>query len=95
LPSTILLDEPELGLHPAAIHLLASLLRSISQQTQIIVSTQSVTLVNQFEADDLIVMEKNDGESIFRRLDSTELEHWLDEYDLGTLWEKNLLGGRP
>lgn len=95
LPQIILLDEPELGLHPYAIVVLANLLKQVIAHTQVIISTQSVTLVNQFELEDIIVVEKRDGESIFQRLLSDELESWLDDYDLGDLWEKNLLGGRP
>jgi predicted ATPase len=95
LPSTILIDEPELGLHPYAITLLAGLLKSASTQTQVIVSTQSVPLVNQFEPGDIIVVDREDNQSIFKRLAEAELTGWLDEYGLGDLWEKNLLGGRP
>lgn len=95
LPSVILIDEPELGLHPYAISLLAGLLKSAASETQVIVSTQSVPLVNQFEPQDIIVVDREDGQSIFRRLDTESLEVWLDEYGLGDLWEKNLLGGRP
>jgi predicted ATPase len=95
LPSTILIDEPELGLHPYAISLLASMLRSAATQTQVIVSTQSVTLVNQFEPEDIIVVDREEGESKFKRLEPQEIESWLEEYGLGDLWEKNILGGRP
>ena len=95
MPSTILLDEPELGLHPYAIVVLADLLRSAATQAQVIISTQSVTLVNQFSPDDIIVVELIDGESIFKRLPQDEIETWLDDYGLGELWEKNVLGGRP
>lgn len=95
LPSTILIDEPELGLHPTAITILAELLRSASQQTQVIVSTQSVPLVNQFEPEDLIVVDRDDGQSVFKRLSAEQLENWLENYSLGELWEKNVLGGRP
>lgn len=95
LPSTILIDEPELGLHPYAITVLASLLRSASQDVQVIVSTQSVPLVNQFNPDDIIVVDRKDNQSTFLRLDENDLEGWLDDYGMGDLWEKNLLGGRP
>jgi predicted ATPase len=94
-PGTILLDEPELGLHPCAITLLAELLRSASKQTQIIVSTQSVTLVNQFEPQDILVVERENGQSVFKRLNPEEIKIWLDDYGVGDLWEKNLIGGRP
>ncbi len=95
LPATIILDEPELGLHPYAIHLLANMVRSISQHTQVILATQSVTLVNQFSPEDILVVERAEGESTFRRLSGAEMAAWLEDYGLGDLWEKNLLGGRP
>lgn len=95
LPSTILLDEPELGLHPHAIILLASMLKSAATKTQVIVSTQSVPLVNQFEPKDIIVVDKEDDQSTFKHLDEQYLSDWLTEYTLGDLWEKNIIGGRP
>lgn len=95
LPSTILIDEPELGLHPYAITLLASILQSAATKTQVIVSTQSVPLVNQFTPEDIIVVDRENNASVFRRLEASEIEIWLDEYGLGDLWEKNILGGRP
>lgn len=94
LPEIILIDEPELGLHPRAIGFLASMLRSASKQTQLIVSTQSVTLVNGFSVDDLIVVDRQDGLTTFQRHDEQQFEEWLKEYTVGDLWEKNLLGGR-
>lgn len=94
-PAVILLDEPELGLHPAAIGLVAAMLESAATRTQVIVATQSVTLVNQFTPEVVHVVERNAGESIFRRLDSLKLQAWLDGYSLGELWEKNIIGGRP
>ena len=95
LPGVILLDEPELGLHPSAITILSGLLKKASKRSQVIISTQSVSLVNEFEAEDIIVVEKEDAETIFRRLDPKDLEKWLDEYSLGDLWDKNILGGKP
>lgn len=93
-PSLILIDEPELGLHPYALNYLAGMIRSVSTQTQIIISTQSVTLLNQFTPEDVIVVDREDRQSVFKRLSSEELAGWLDEYSLGELWEKNVLGGR-
>lgn len=95
LPTTVLLDEPELGLHPYAITLLAELLGAASQRTQILVSTQSVTLVNQLSLEDVIVVDRVERESRFRRPEEAEIASWLDDYGLGELWEKNVLGGRP
>ena len=95
MPATILIDEPELGLHPFAIAVLGGLIKSAAGKHQLIVSTQSVELVNEFDADDLIVVDKRGGASIFKRLNSEDLAEWLGEYSLGELWKKNLLGGRP
>jgi len=95
LPSTIIIDEPELGLHPYAITMLASLLKSASQKTQVVVSTQSVPLVNQFGPEEIVVVDRKDGQSTFERRTAKDLENWLDDYGMGDLWEKNLLGGRP
>lgn len=94
-PSTIIIDEPELGLHPYAIAILASLLRSASKRMQVIVSTQSVPLVNEFSIDDLIIVEREQGGSIFKRYNEKDFQGWLEEYCVGELWEKNILGGRP
>ena len=94
-PSTIIIDEPELGLHPYAITLLGALLRSASNRMQVIVSTQSVPLLNEFSIDDLIVVEREDGASVFKRYDEEDFESWLKDYSIGELWEKNILGGRP
>lgn len=95
MPKTVLVDEPELGLHPFAIKVLASLMKSAAKEHQLIVSTQSVELVNEFDVEDLIVVDKKGEASTFRRPKEDELEGWLEEYSLGELWKKNLLGGRP
>ena len=94
-PSTIIIDEPELGLHPYAITLLGSLIRSASHRMQLIISTQSVPLVNEFTLEDLIIAERREGASVFRRHKPENFEIWLEEYSTGELWEKNVLGGRP
>lgn len=95
LPKLIILDEPELGLHPSAIVVLAGLLKKASTRSQVIVSTQSVNLVNEFEAENIIVAETRNGASNFKRLDPEKLQDWLNEYSLGDIWEKNIIGGMP
>ncbi len=94
-PSTIIIDEPELGLHPYALTLLASLIKSASTKMQVIVSTQSVPLLNHFSLEDLIVVERENNASVFKRLNEEEFADWLEDYSVGELWEKNILGGRP
>ena len=95
-PEIIIIDEPELGLHPAAINKLAELVKRASLKSQIILSTQSANLLNCFDADDIIVVDRTDNQSVFRRLSSKELQEWIDKYDLSIsdLWEKNLIGGQ-
>jgi len=95
LPALVLLDEPELGLHPAAVTLLSELLSSAATRTQVIVATQSVTLVNQLRPEDVWTVDREDGQSVFRHLSEQDMSAWLDDYALGELWEKNLLGARP
>ncbi|MDX2128845.1 MAG: AAA family ATPase [Chloroherpetonaceae bacterium] len=95
MPSTILIDEPELGLHPYAINLLASFIKSVSSIKQVIISTQSVSLINHFSAEDIIVVNQKNRVSSFERLSEERLSNWLEEYSLGELWEKNVFGGRP
>lgn len=94
-PETILIDEPELGLHPYAINLLAEMLKQASEVRQVIVSTQSVELLNHFAPEDVIVVGREEGASTFRRLNEETLKDWLEDYTLGELWKKNILGGRP
>ena len=95
LPTIILLDEPELGLHPFALKILASMFRKVSKKTQIIASTQSVTLADEFDLEDLIVVDRVDNQSVFKRLNTEEYQEWLEEYTLGEIWQKNLIGGVP
>ena len=95
LPPTILIDEPELGLHPFAINQLAGLLRKASHRSQVILSTQSVNLINNFEPEDIIAVDREGMDTVFRRLDSASLESWLDVYTLGEIWDKNLIGAKP
>lgn len=101
-PATILFDEPELGLHPYALNVLAGLIKQAAVRvqlrmgTQLIISTQSADLVDAFQPEDIIVVDREAGESRFRRLSAEELSDWLiDEYSLGELWQKNVYGGSP
>ena len=94
-PPVILIDEPELGLHPYAIELLASLIRQVSTETQVVVSTQSSLLLDHFEPEDVLVANRVDGGTQLQRLKSSDLSQWLEDYSLGQLWEKNEIGGRP
>jgi predicted ATPase len=95
LPALVVVDEPELGLHPYGITQLAGLVRQASERSQVLLATQSVTLVNEFDLDDLIVVEREDGASTFSRPDRERLTAWLNDYSLGELWQKNVIGGRP
>jgi predicted ATPase len=94
-PSLVLLDEPELGLHPFAIAQLAAMLQSAATKTQLLVGTQSVTLMNQLEPDDIVMVDRANGASSFRRIGAQEIASWAEDYVLGELWEKNVFGGRP
>ncbi len=91
----IILDEPELGLHPAAEAYLASLIRTASTQTQVLISTQSATLIDHFRPSEVVVAEMREGASTFQRLEDEKLTHWLKRYTLGEAWRKNVFGGRP
>ena len=94
-PSVILVDEPELGMHPYAITLLASLMKQASTEAQVVVSTQSSLLLDHFEPEEILVAERVNRATEFTRLDASRLAPWLESYSLGQLWEKNELGGRP
>ena len=94
-PTTIIIDEPELGLHPFAITLFAEMVKKAAVNRQIILSTQSVELLNHFEPEDVIVVDRGEDGSIFKRLNAAELSHWIEnDYTLGEMWNKNILGGR-
>ena len=96
LPDVIMLDEPELGLHPAAIALVGGLIKSLSVERQVIVATQSPLLVDSFDLDEIFVLDLEEGRTTCRKLDAESYQHWLDDgYRTGELWRKNLFGGRP
>lgn len=92
-PAAVLFDEPELGLHPYAIHLLGALLRSASQRMQVIVATQSSLLLDEFDVEDLITVELQGGVSVIERLEDGQFKEWLKDFSVGELWCKNVLGG--
>jgi predicted ATPase len=94
-PSVIIVDEPELGLHPYAIAKLASMVKSASSQTQIILSTQSALLLDHFNPEDVLVADRVNGGTVLTRLEADKWTDWLEEYSLGQLWEKAEFGGRP
>lgn len=96
MPETIIIDEPELGLHPFAIQMLAEMIKRASMVKQIIVSTQSITLLNEFLPEDVIVVNHKENHTEFNRLKEDDLREWIsEEYSLGEMWEKNVFGGRP
>lgn len=96
LPNLLIIDEPELGLHPYAINVVAGLIRAASKKVQVIVATQSTAFIDCFAPGDIVVVEREGRESTFKRLEDTEaLQEWRKEYSLSELWEKNVIGGRP
>jgi len=95
-PATIIIDEPELGLHPFAIAVLAEMIQKAAVSKQVILATQSVELLDNFAVEDIIVVDSGENGSEFKRLDEEQLRLWLDDdYTLGELWNKNIFGGRP
>lgn len=95
LPDMIIIDEPELGLHPAAEEVVGALIRSASKNCQVLVATQSATLLDAFAPEDVLVAEMKDGETSIKRQSAENLKVWLEDYTLGEVWCKNLMGGRP
>lgn len=94
-PALIIVDEPELGLHPFALNIIASLFQSAAQHTQVLISTQSGRFLDCFDSEDVVVVERDGQASRFTRQDSQKLEAWLEDYSLGEVWEKNVIGGGP
>ena len=94
-PRLIILDDPDIGLHPYAIYLLGALIRQASIESKILVATQSPRLIDQFEPEDILVAERTEGSTTYTRQDRDTLESWLEDYTLGDVWEKNVMGGRP
>lgn len=92
-PATIIIDEPELGLHPEAIRILGELIQDAARRTQIIVATQSPLLLDQFSIEDIVVVNRKHGQSTFERLQRTDFDQWLEDYSVGELWTKNVIQG--
>ena len=92
-PSTIVIDEPELGLHPEAIRILGELIADAAKRTQILVATQSPLLIDQFAIDDIVVVNRKNGQSSFERLKEDDFSQWLEDYSVGELWTKNVIQG--
>jgi predicted ATPase len=95
LPALIVLDEPELGLHPAALAVLADLLKSAARHSQLLIATQSAALIDHFEVEDIGTVNLREGCSTFERLDAARLKEWLEDYTLSELWQRNVIGGGP
>ncbi len=95
LPALLIVDEPELGLHPYAIAIIGGLIRAVGQTRQVLIATQSSLLLDQFEPSEVIVTERHGRKTDYRRLDEEKLAEWLEEYSLSDLWQRNILGGRP
>jgi len=94
-PATIIIDEPELGLHPFAIHVLGELVQSAAKKTQLIIATQSPSFIDQFSIENIIVVSRKDGASTFERLEEKDFNAWLEKYSIGELWSKNVITGGP
>jgi len=95
MPKTIIIDEPELGLHPFAINKLSGLIKQASAHSQIIISTQSINFIDNFDPENIITVDRKDNQSVFNPQNSTNLKDWIAEYSIGELWNKNVIGGRP
>ena len=95
LPNLIVVDEPELGLHPHAMLIISGLMRAASSHAQVLLATQSPTFLDHFNPDEVIVAEEKEQASHYRRVTADELREWLQQYSLGELWQKNVLGGGP
>lgn len=95
LPELIIVDEPELGLHPFALNVIAALFKKASHHSQVLVSTQSSSFLDSFDPEDVVTVDLEGEDSRLKRLDAATLEAWLEEYGLGEVWEKNVIGGGP
>lgn len=95
MPYVVVVDEPEIGLHPQALHMIASLFQAAGEHTQVVISTQSSRFVDEFEPQDIVIVEREGEATTFKRPDAGKLRAWLEDYSLGEVWEKNVFGGGP
>lgn len=95
LPRVLVIDEPELGLHPVAMEFISNMIKRVSDDCQVILATQSPSLIDHFGLKSTIVFDILDGRTEMRTLTEQDYQAWLKEYSPSTLWQKNLLGGRP
>ena len=97
MPGMIIIDEPELGLHPYAIEQLTQMVKDASVHSQVIIATQSPQLIDGFSLDSIVVLEQDNEtrSTIAHRLDKEQLTEWIDEYTVSELWRKNVIGGQP
>ena len=95
LPSMIIIDEPELGLHPNAVAILGEVIASVAEHTQVVVATQSPEILNYFAMEDIIVVNRKDGQSTFERLKTEDFSGWLEDHSVGELWTTNVIAGGP
>ena len=95
LPDIIFIDEPELGLHPEGIELLCSALKKASHHAQIFVCTQSIQIVNGTEPEQLVIINRKDGQTTLEHVSHAQIAPWEAELSMSEIWEKNIFGGRP
>jgi predicted ATPase len=95
LPAVMFLDEPELGLHPSAIKIICELIQGVSEHCQVFLATQDADMLNEFEPEDVVVVNREGRKSIFHRQSTNELAAWIDVYSLSDLWHQNIIGGKP
>lgn len=95
IPNVIVLDEPELGLHPVAIGLLANMIFTATENCQVILATQSPLLLDYFDVSQIRTVEREGKVTIVKQPDAEELAGWLKDYSTGEIWQKNLMGAKP
>lgn len=97
MPGMIIIDEPELGLHPYAIEQLIQMIKDASIHSQVILATQSPQLIDGFPLETIVVLEQDEKtkSTVAHKLDHDRLKEWIEEYTVSELWRKNVIGGQP